>query len=61
MNSEDRHKIRNLLQVLIQLPAYITDESDEDFDLDLLVELATKNVKQIDEYIGYLDKAPVNE
>ncbi len=60
MNSEECHKIRNLLQALIQLPTYITDESDEDFDLDLLVEIAKNNAKQIDEYVEYLDKEPVH-
>ena len=56
MNSEDRHKIRNLLQLLIQLPSYLSDEESHDVDLDMVIDMAKKNVKQIDEYVDYLDK-----
>ncbi|MCK5605536.1 hypothetical protein KAR91_26825 [Candidatus Pacearchaeota archaeon] len=61
MNSEEGHKIRNLLHILLQLPNYITDESDEDFDLDLVVKLAKLSITQIDEYTTYLRTEATNE
>ena len=55
MNSEEGHKIRNLLQSLLQLPSYLSDEESHDVDLDMVVAMAGDNVKQIDEYVKYLD------
>ena len=54
MNKKEKHKLLNLLHILVQLPTYITDESDEDFDLDLLVKMAKLSVEQIEEYTTYL-------
>ena len=61
MTKEEKHKLLNLLHILLQLPNYMTDESDEDFNLDLIYKMAKLSIEQINEYTAYLKTEATNE
>lgn len=61
MTAKEIHLVRNVLQMVIQLPSYLKETSPEDWDTVLIQEQAKHVLDSIDEYLETVKKDLTSE